>query len=384
MASLTQVLGDAHAVATAVVRAEADKCDRKGAWPRASMHALQEAGLGGLVVPEEHGGHGLGMEALARVCEALGRECGSTGLCFGMHTVGTAVLASKATEDHVQRYLRPIAEGRHLTTLALSEPGTGVHFYLPETKMARDGKEYVVDGRKSFVTNGGQVDSYVVSGLDPAARARTGAFSCIMLPRAAPGMSWVDPWQGVGMRGNSSCGLVLDGVRVPEKDRLGREGDQNWYVFQVVAPYFLMAMAGTYLGIAARALDEATAHLKERRHGHTGRPLAGVDVLQHRLGALWTDVERARRFIHWAAREGDTGGPGALHGIMAAKADVARCAVATVNECMTLCGGRAYAEGALLERLLRDARAAHVMSPTTDLLLNWIGRRLLDRPMLEE
>jgi alkylation response protein AidB-like acyl-CoA dehydrogenase len=186
------------------------------------------------------------------------------------------------------------------------------------------------------------------------------------------------------MRGNSSRSVTLSDVRVPAQNRLGQEGDQIWYVFSVVAPYFLVAMAGTYLGIAGRALDEARAHLMRRRYTHTGGALAEIGVLQHRLGALWANVERTRRLCYWAAACADRGEPDALPALCAAKAEVARSVVQVTNESMTLTGGSSYREGKLLQRLLRDARAADVMSPTTDLLYGWIGRALLELPLLGE
>jgi hypothetical protein len=162
---------------------------------------------------------------------------------------------------------------------------------------------------------------------------------------------------------------------VPEDNLLGAEGDQIWYVFEVIAPYFLTAMAGTYLGIAQASLDEARSHLLARRHSHTGRTLSAEPVLQHRLGVLWAQVQRTRRLVHWAADESDSGGPEALAALAAAKAEVADCAVEVTNEAMTLVGGIGYRDRSPLERHLRDARAAHVMSPTTDLLRTWTGRR---------
>jgi alkylation response protein AidB-like acyl-CoA dehydrogenase len=97
------------------------------------------------------------------IAETIGRESGSTALCYAMHCVGTAVLGAKATEYQKQQYLEPIARGEHITTLALSEPGTGIHFYIPQSRLTAQGDEYRMDGTKSFITNGGHCDSYVVS-----------------------------------------------------------------------------------------------------------------------------------------------------------------------------------------------------------------------------
>ncbi len=184
------------------------------------------------------------------------------------------------------------------------------------------------------------------------------------------------------MRGNSSRGLALPGVRVPRDRLLGNDGDEIWFVFEVVAPYFLISMAGTYLGIAAKALSIATAHVKDRTYGHSGDRLAGEPVIQHRLAELWLDVQKTRALVYQAARSADMAAEDAIALLIAAKADVADTAVKVTNEAMTLCGGIGYRENGELARLLRDARAAHVMSPTTDILKQWLGRTVLGLPLL--
>ena len=373
----------AEEIARDVLMIHAPVVDEEARWPKASLRALQGIGLGGLVVPQTSGGLGHGLLALAQVCEVLGQVCPSTGLCFGMHCVGTAVLAAKATTDQQARYLEPISQGQHLTTLALSEPGTGAHFYIPQTRLATHLPDlYTVTGTKTFVTNGGHADSYVVSTAAAEPDAPPGMFSCVVVGEGVPGLSWGPPWHGLGMRGNASRTMELRDVAVPRRDLLGEEGDEIWYVFHVIAPYFLVAMAGTYLGIATAALEEARAHLSRRQYGHTGRTLAQQPVLQHRLGVLWAEVERTRRLIYHAAAAGDAGELDALPALLSAKAEVADCAVTVVNEAMTLAGGIAYRDGTRLERLLRDARAAHVMAPTTDMLRTWTGRALLGLPIL--
>ncbi|WP_091763514.1 acyl-CoA dehydrogenase family protein [Blastococcus aurantiacus] len=368
-------------IAEAVARPLVDRTD-SGVWPAEPLRALQEAGLGGLAAPRSLGGAGLGLGGVAAVGEALGRVCASTALCFGMHSVATAVIAAKPTDRQRADFLDAIVAGEHLTTLALSEPGTGAAFWLPQTRMTQAGTGMRIDGEKSFVTNGSHADSYVVSTVAADPDAPVGEFSCVLVPAGVGGMTWVDAWNGVGMRGNSSRRALLDGVLVGADHLLGAEGDQIWYVFEVVAPYFLMAMAGSYLGVAQASLDEATAHLTRRAHGHTGRRLATEPILQHRLGELWAQVERTRRLVYWAAEEGDAGGPKALLGLTAAKAEVAKCAVEVTNEAMTLVGGIGYRDRSPLERHLRDARAAEVMSPTTDILRTWTGRAALGLPLL--
>lgn len=373
----------AREVGHSIVREAADEVDRTGSWPEAGLRALLATGLGGLVVPSEAGGLGLGMSGLLRVCETLGGECGATALCFGMHSVGAAVIASKATPDQQERFLGPIVRGEHITSLALSEPGSGVHFHYPLMSIRDDGEGYVVSGTKCFVTNGGHADSYVVSGHAEGADPIAGQFSCVLVPATSDGMHWTGSWSGVGMRGNSSCTLQLDDVTVPRENRLGQEGDHLWYVFHAVAPYFLVAMTGSYLGIAQAALSEAVRHVSERTYEHSGDSLGSAPVVQHKLGSLWATVERSRQLAYSAAAAADRGDESSLPAVFSAKAEMAACAVDVANEAMTLMGGRAYTEESRIFRMLRDARAAHVMAPTTDILKIWTGRCLLGKPLLD-
>lgn len=379
-ASVPEAVARAREVAHEIAAPRADLTD-SGVWPEEALRALQSR-LGGLVVPREDGGSGLGLRALAEVCETLGQACASTAICFGMHNVGAAVMAAKPTERQRKEFLRPIAAGEHLTTLALSEPGTGAEFWLPQTRLTSEGAGWLVNGEKSFVTNGSKADSYVVSTVAADAGAPAGEFSAVVVWGDSPGLTWHGTWDGIGMRGNSSLAARLEDVAIGPDALLGEEGDQIWYVFEVVAPYFLTAMAGTYLGVARAALADATEHLKRRRHAHTGRALASEPVLQHRLGVLWAQVQATRRLVHWAAEEADSGGPDALPALTAAKAQVADTATSVANEAMTLVGGIGYRDRHPMERHLRDARAAHVMSPTTDILRTWTGRALLDVPLL--
>jgi alkylation response protein AidB-like acyl-CoA dehydrogenase len=369
-------------VAREVLQEEAPRIDREAAWPETGLRALLEAGLGGLVAPKSAGGLGYGMLGLAQVCEVLGRACPSTALCFGMHCVGTAAITARHTAEQQHRFLEPICRGEHLTTLALSEPGTGSHFWFPETRLDRHQGGYRVRGRKTFVTNGGHADSCVASTVAAEADAPPGMFSCVVVPADADGIAWGEPWSGLGMRGNSSITMDLNDVPLPAENLLGEEGDQVWYVFHVIAPYFIVAMTGTYLGIASTALEEVRQHMARRQLSHAGRSLAQQPLLQHRLGQLWSEVERTRRLAYYGAGTGDAGAEDALPAILASKAEVGDCAVHVVNEAMTLCGGIAYRENSRLGRLLRDARAVHVMAPTTDTLRTWIGRTLLDQPLL--
>lgn len=381
----TKIFDIVEDISRSIAHDEAETIDKMAKWPEKSLRELQQQGLGGLTIPLEYGGLGQGTQVLSKVCEILGYNCASTAICFGMHCVGSAVIASKVTRYQQDTYLTPICEGKHITSLSLSESGSGSHFYLPETRMQYNSEhEYKINGMKSFVTNGGKADSYVVSAVAEGSQPPGEQFNCVMIKAGAHGVKWGGEWRGLGLRGNSSRNMELNNVNISDNDILGQFGDQIWYVFNIITPYFLTAMAGAYVGIARAAIDEASYHIKKRMFSFNGRALASSSVIQYQLGKLWAKYSRIRALVHYATDAYDNNNDEALLELFSAKAEVAESVVEIVNEAMTLCGGIAYREGSKLDRMLRDARAAHVMSPTTDMLRIWTGRSILDQPLLSD
>lgn len=209
-----------------------------------------------------------------------------------------------------------------------------------------------------------------------------GTFTCLLVDSGAPALDWGPAWAGFGMRANSSRRMFLKGTSLPAGNLIGSEGDQTWYVFEVVAPYFLAAMSGVYLGIAEAALRLAVDHLRTRTHQHTGQALSEQPLLVEEAADLWRHVQRARQFVRHAAAEWDAGSPDANAALFAAKIEVAETSVSAANTAMSLLGGRGYEEHGKVGRLMRDAQASHVMSPTTHILKTWLGRATLGLPVL--
>ena len=381
---IARVLETAEEVSKTVIAKNAAETDKLAKWPEEGIRALQAAGLGGLTVPMEYGGLGHGTETLAKVCEVIGQYCASTSICYGMHCVGSAVIASKVTDFQQEKYLTPICEGKHITSLSLSELGSGSHFYLPQTKMINTKDDsYIIEGEKSFATNGGRADSYVVSAVaDPS--EVIGRFNCVIIPGDSDGLKWGPEWSGLGLRGNSSRNLSLKQVRVSENQILGNEGDQIWYIFNVITPYFLTAIAGAYLGLARAAINEVKAHISNRKFSFNGKTLASSSVIQHQMGTMWAKYARVRALLYCSTQCYDKGLADNQLDLFSAKAEIADTVIEIVNDGMTLCGGSAYREDSNLNRMLRDSRAAHIMSPTTDMLRIWTGRSILDQPLLTD
>lgn len=357
--------------------------DEEFKWPEKELREILNAGLGGLIIPTEYGGLGQGLDTMIRICEIFGEKNATVGICLGMHYSASAVLAAQARDYLIENYIRPISAGKHLTTLALSEPGTGAHFYFPMCSAQKQDYDYVLSGTKSFVTNGSKADSYIVS-TQHTGGDEDALMSMWLVDGDSPGIEWGPEWKGFGMRGNSSRNMELKNVRVLKEHLLGSVGDQMWFVMNVVTPYFLAAMTGTYLGAATHAYNIALNHLKNRKFSHSGKLMGEDSTVQAKLGQLWVRLESARRHVYWATREYDTAGDQALQAILSTKALVSDVAVDVVNVAMTFCGGTAYRENDELQRLLRDIRACPVMSPTSEFLYKWVGRSLLGQELLSD
>ena len=365
---ISKVLEKTEEVSKTVIARNTAATDKYAQWPEEGIRALQAAGLGGLTVPLEYGGLGHGTETLAKVCEIIGQYCASTSICFGMHCVGSAVIASKVTDFQQENYLTPICEGKHITSLSLSELGSGSHFYLPQTKMIKN-----KDG-----------SYYMVSAVTEQPNQAVGRFNCIIVPGDSAGLEWGPEWDGLGLRGNSSRNLSLNNVRVFEEQILGNVGDQIWYIFNVITPYFLTAIAGAYLGLTRAVIEEVKAHITQRKFSFNGKTIASSSVIQHQMGVLWAKYARTRALLYCATQSYDKGLDNNQLDLFSAKAEIADTAIDIVNDGMTLCGGSAYREDSNINRMLRDARAAHIMSPTTDMLRIWTGRSILEQPLLAD
>lgn len=348
--------------------------DEERRFPRDSIESLTEQGAMGLLVPQEQGGAGAGLVDLAYLCEQVGSACASSGMVFLMHCVAAATVAGGGGERAAELLPR-MADGA-LGTLAFSERGTGAHFYAPELRAERGDGGLRISGRKSFVTSGGEAEVYLllVAGEDGA-----GA-DCYAIEGGREGLSFEGSWNGLGMAGNSSVAMELDGVEVSDADRIGQPGRGADLVFTVVAPLFLIGLAAVNVGIAAAAEAAAIEHVKSRTYPDGGT-LAEIQSIQHALADIDLATHQARLAVGEAARLGDAGDPSALVPIMEAKVAATEAAATVARRALEACGGQAYGSGLPIERHLRDAHAGAVMAPTNAVLRNWIGKSLAGLPV---
>lgn len=373
MATLTKSQQDlqtsAQKIAEATLRPNAAETDRQRRYPAENLKALGAAGFMGLLVPAAYGGTGASLTDLALVSSAFGWGCSSTAMCFLMHSCGCAVIASKANAEQGQRWLKPAASGTAIATMAFSERGTGAHFYMPEIKAEERNGAFHLSGRKSFITNGGHAQLYPV--LVNASGAA--GLDMLMVTPEMHGVKFEGQWDGLGMAGNSSIAMQLSDVVVPVANLLGKEGDGQEVVFNVVAPTFLIGLAAVNVGIAQAALDATVEHAKSRKYP-TGQSLAQIQVIQSYIADQSIAVQGARQLVLEAARAADSADPMAMPLVMQAKVAATEAASEVTDLAMQVGGGQAYSRSLPIERLWRDAHAGAVMAPTNEVLKEWLGK----------
>ncbi|MCG5442049.1 acyl-CoA/acyl-ACP dehydrogenase [Micromonospora sp. NIE79] len=362
-----------------VIRPQAPIVDRDGAFPRAGVDALAAAGLLGLASSTEVGGAGHGMRAVAEVIERLAAECGSTAMVVLMHYAATAVIEAHGPRDD----RAAIAAGDHLTTLAFSEYGSRSHFWSPTgTATAADEDTVRLDARKSWVTSAGEANSYVWSSL-PLTRD-AGPMTLWLVPADSAGLSVTGDFDGLGLRGNGSRPMTADGLRVPSAARMAADGAGLDTALGAVLPWFLVLNAAFCLGLADSAVAEAGRHLTRTTLTHTGAALRDAPVTRRDLARLMIGTHALRAFLGDTLTALETGRDDAMLRVLQVKALAGETVADVTDGAMQLCGGSAFRKELGLERRFRDARAARVMAPTTDALLDFVGRVATGLPLLDE
>jgi alkylation response protein AidB-like acyl-CoA dehydrogenase len=366
-------------VPTTEIAAEADAVDRQGCFPRASIDALARAGWLGLGVPERFGGPGGGPEDVVEAIEQVAVACASTGMVYVMHVVAVQTLVAGTGDDEREgpkhAALAAAARGEHLSTLAYSERGSRGHFWAQLSRARPDGDGVGIDADKSFATAAGEADSYVLA-CGAAGSDDPLVTELYLVPGGAPGLEVGEPFDGLGMRGNASAPLRVRGLRVAGERRLGAPQAGFGLMLSATLPWFVLGSAACSVGIAGAALATAVEHATGARFEHLGSSLADVPGVRARLAEAKIRHAQARAYLRSVAHEIAVEAPEAPLGVLALKAAAAEMAIDVTDLCLRVGGGAAYAKHGPLERHFRDARAASVMAPTTDLLRDFLGKAL--------
>lgn len=363
-------------IVTEIIAPQAAEIDRAGAFPRAAMTALGEAGLLGLVSAKEVGGMGESHRAATFVMDRISRECASTSMVLCMHYTAAAVI-----EAHGPRQVREaIAAGRHVSSLAFSEAGSRSHFWTPvstATPVANNG-HVRLDALKSWVTSAGQVDSYVWSSRPLAAE---GASTIWLVPSKAAGLSVTAPFDGLGLRGNYSCPVKAAGVTVERSAMLGPDGGGFEVMMNIVLPYFQLMSAGCAAGIMEAATTKAAAHVSSTQFSYSGSSLAELPTIRAYIARMQIKTDMTRALVLDTLAAVESGRGDAMLRILEVKAAASEASTEVTDLAMRVCGGAAFRKEVGVERNFRDARAATIMAPTTDVLYDFIGKAACGLPL---
>ncbi len=357
-----------------VVAPMAIEIDRSATFPRAAMAELARVGLLGLISAPEVGGMGLGHRAAADVVERLAQHCASTAMVVCMHYAGTAVIEAHGSTEARQS----AASGRAIATLAFSEAGSRSHFWAPVSSATREDESIRLDGQKSWVTSAGEANLYVWSSRPANAE---GASTLWLVPSGTVGLRVPSPFDGLGLRGNCSSPILAEGATIPASSMLGSDGGGFDVMMGVVLPYFQLMSAGFSVGTMEAATTKAAAHVGGARLEHLEQSLADLPTIRAYVARMRIKTDMARALMLDAVLAAETGREDAMLRILESKAAAGEASTEVTDLAMRVCGGAAFRREAGIERHFRDARAATVMAPTTDVLYDFIGRAVCGLPL---
>ncbi len=357
-----------------VVAPRAVEVDRDALFPSEAVDALGRAGLLGLVSAPDVGGMGEGFRAAAFVVRELAAHCASTAMVVMMHYAATAVIEANGPIEVRQA----IARGDYLATLAFSELGSRSHFWAPLSSATADGDTVRLDARKSWVTGAGHADGYVWSSRPLSAE---GASTLWLVPADAPGLAVGAPFDGLGLRGNSSSPMTADALGVGADAMLGADGGGFDGMIGTVLPWFQVMSAGFSVGTAGAATDKAAAHAVATRLEHLDQSLADNPVVRAKIARMRVTTDLADALLLDTLTALETGRADATLRVLEVKAAASTAATEVTDLAMAVCGGSAFRKEVGVERNFRDARAATVMAPTTDVLYDFIGKAVCGLPL---
>ena len=344
-----------------IVAPMAIEIDRSATFPRAAMDELARTGLLGLVSAPGVGGAGLGLRAAADVVERLAQHCASTAMVVCMHYAATAVIEAHGSMEA----RKATASGRAIATLAFSEAGSRSHFWAPVSTATPEGDRVRLDGQKSWVTSAGEADLYVWSSCPATAE---GASTIWLVPATTPGLRVPAPFDGLGLRGNCSSPIIAEGVTIPASSMLGPDGGGFDVMMSVVLPFFQLMSAGFSVGTMEAATTKAAAHAGGTRFDHLDQTLADLPTIRAYVARMRTKTDMARALMLDAVLAAESGREDAMLRILESKAAAGETSTEVTDLAMRVCGGAAFRKEVGVERHFRDARAATVMAPTTDVL----------------
>ena len=378
MADVQSLLAANEKLSREVLRPGADQIDQARRFPRENIAALGQAGVLGLLVPAQFGGAGASLGEMSRVLDTQSQACASTAMVTLMHYCATAVIAAKGSDAAEARTAAAIARGGHLSTLAFSEAGSGGHFYAPVSEV----RQKRLSASKSFVTSAGEADSYVVSARKAGAAGPTES-NLYLISKGAGGVAVQGRFEGLGLAGNDSAPMTLTDVSVEDENAPGPRG-QRISIHARSCAAALSDRRGIRFGGHRHGGvpdDRRARGRAENMNTLAGAALASIPRVQFLVAEMALELNSARAYLGETIRKALAGDPAAMLDVLGVKVKAADACLNVVSRAMTLGGGWAFGRRGGLERNFRDAQAAAVMAPSSDVLKDFMGKACLGLPL---
>jgi alkylation response protein AidB-like acyl-CoA dehydrogenase len=368
------IQAEAAALAATELLPRAGALDASGGLPIDQMAAVRAAGLLSLVAPAEFGGRAAGTLANTLVVEAFARACGSTALCFAMHSGALTYLARAATPLQREALLAPVVAAGALCTLAISQPGAHDELGRPGVAWRRDGSDYRLNGVKTFVTGAPLADCLLTTATPDGTTATP---STVFWVRAdSPGVAIRRTWDGAGMRGSASDEVCFEAVTLPAARRLGEE-DGGRRALQPAQAVSVLGLAAACLGAATAAYEVAAERGRRRLAGLPPERRRPVTAPAVDLGRIEILLAGARLLLYQAAWLDERADPALQPAIYRAKAACNAAGREAADAALQAYGGHGYRRDHPLERRWREARAGALMIPTYEAAVEGLAAEAL-------
>jgi alkylation response protein AidB-like acyl-CoA dehydrogenase len=363
------------------VKGEFDKdlaleLERRHEFPRKIWQKAGQLGFIGVHFPEAYSGQGLGSLEDILVIEELCRGDSTIGSAVALCSFASELVLHYGSDALKEKFLPEVTEGRMLSAGAFTEPDHGSDITFMNTTAVKDGDEWVINGGKTFITNGGLAGFYsVLCQTDPDASPSYRGQSVILVEADRPGLSTADVGDKMGIRMMATAEVTLKDVRVPMTNLIGEEGRGFYHVLHFFDESRIQ-VAAQALGTAQGAYDRALAYVKQREQ--FGRKIAQFQATQHKLADMATKLELARLITYKAAWNFDQGRIDPMLTSMA-KMYAARTAVEVADEAIQLLGGYGYMAEYEVERFYRDAKITEIYEGTKEIQKNTIASALIGK-----
>lgn len=352
------------------VRAE---LDHTGEFPWDIMKILAQSDMFRVFIPEEYGGLGTGTLELCLVVEELSRICLGISTTYAANALGTYPILLFGTDEQKQKYLPDIADGKRLVAFALTEPNAGSDAGGIQTTATKDGDYFILNGRKQWITNGGEAEIYTVIALTDKSKGARGA-SAFIVEKGTSGFSFGKKEDKMGIRASSTRELIFEDCRIHRENLLGREG-MGFIVAMKTLDQSRVGVGAQGLGVAQGAYEEAAKFAKQRIQ--FGQPVISFQAVQHILADMAIQIEAARALIYSVARYIDSGAKDITKASAIAKTFATDVAMKVTVDAVQVMGGSGYMKDYPVEKMMRDAKILQIYEGTNQIQRNVIGQAII-------